>query len=124
MTAWEVIERIVLPVVTGLLGWFGSRFLTAREKKKTDLEIINGAIAPLLNSIGDLTTTVERINAKLIAEQEKNLALLHENAELQAERENLTGKIENLEKRVARLTRLVQNLTKENEKEHVYDRGL
>lgn len=123
MTGWEIIERLIFPLITGLLGWFGSKFQTTREKKKTDLEIINGAIEPLLKSIADLTATVERTNSKLIAEQEKNLALLQEKAALLAERETLTSKIESLEKKVARLTKMVQNLTKENEKEHISDSG-
>lgn len=123
MTGWEIVERFIFPLVTGLLGWFGSKFMTTREKKKTDLEIINGAIEPLLKSIAELTTTVERANSKLISEQEQKLALLQEKAEWMAERETLTSKIESLEKKVARLTKMVQNLSKENEKEHLPDSG-
>lgn len=115
MNIIEFLKEVALPLTTGIAGWFGSRILTAREAKKTDLQIINEAITPLLNSITELTKTVEVTQTKLINEQEKSLSLIMENKALIAEKGDLMKKVEELEKKVAKLTKLVQNLTKANE---------
>ena len=95
-------------VVTGFCGWFFSKLLTPREKKKTDLEIINAAIKPLLVSISELTERLKAVTTDLMDEREKNLKLTMERTEL-------LGKIDNLEKEVRKLQRQVAKLTK-NEK--------
>lgn len=103
------ILQVVLPVIAGFCGWIFSKLQTSREKKKTDLEIINAAIKPLLVSISELTDRLKATTTDLMEEREKNLKLT-------TERTELLGKIENLEKEVRKLQRQVAKLTR-NEKD-------
>ncbi len=104
----DYIFQILLPVVTGVVGWLGAKIKTRRENKQTDLQIINEAIAPLLKSIKELTDHNLTITGKLVDEQKKTLALMKENSALIAERGDLIGQIEKLNRRVASLEKLIR----------------
>ena len=82
--------------------------LTKREKKASDLELIEKAISPMLNSITNLTNHLDEVTAKYAAEQRKNLKLIKEKGELLL-------RIASLEKEVQKLTEMVKNLSN-NEK--------
>lgn len=105
----------MMMVVTTVLGWMSAKLMTKRERKQSDLTLINNAISPLLNSIRELTEHNSSITEKLLDEQTKNLALLEEKAALMAERMDLVNKIDKLDKKVASLERLIKKLTNEKE---------
>lgn len=112
----DIIYQIIIALSTAAIGWFFGKLQTKREQKQTDLQIIESAITPLLNSIRGLTEHSNELVTKLLAEQEKNLALIEQNSALLAEKTDLINKIESLEKKVATLTSMVKKLAK-NEKD-------
>lgn len=109
MGTTDIILQILLPFVTGACGWMFSKMQTRREQKQTDLQIINDAIRPLLESIADLTNRLKQSTTDLMDEREKSLNLANERTEL-------LDKIESLEKEVKRLTAMVKKLTTRDEK--------
>lgn len=92
----------------GFFTWLYSKWQTKREKKKTDLDLINDAIRPLLESIQNLTTRHNELIQKYIEEQNEKLALL-------AEKGELIEKIEHLEKQVKDLNSKINKLLKEKQ---------
>lgn len=120
MTTREVMEQIntyALPILAAVLGWFGSKLKTRREKKAEDIQVIQDAIAPLLKSISELTAHNNAVTQQLIAEQKKTLELLQEKAAWSAERDSLVNKVDSLQKQVTKLTTMVKKLTKESNEE-------
>jgi chromosome segregation ATPase len=114
----ETMLTYLLPLVTALGGLFSGKFLSKRERKKSDLQLINEAISPLITSISQLTEQNNEVVGKLLDEQDKNLKLLAEKAEWIKERGELKAKIERLEKTVLSLEKKIDELIKEkNEKE-------
>ena len=109
----DYLKQIGLMVAAAVVGWFGSNVKSRRDKKQTDLQIINEAITPLLQSIKDLTDHNHGLTEKLLAEQTKNLAMLEERRSLLDERDNLADQVEKLNKRVALLERAIRKLAKD-----------
>lgn len=109
METADVIKQVLMMVATGLCGWVFSKLQTRREQKQTDLQIINNAIKPLLESISDLTMRLKQMTIDLMDEREKCVSLSNERSEL-------LGKIESLEKEVKRLSAVVKKLTTKDEK--------
>jgi len=103
----------LLAAFTAVLGWLGSNLKHRRENKKTDLQLINGAIEPLLKSITELTDHNRTLTGDLVEEQKKSLALMEEKRLWLAERGELVGQVEKLTKRVASLERTIRKLTTE-----------
>jgi chromosome segregation ATPase len=104
--------QYILPVVTGIVGWLGSNVKSRRANKKTDLQIINEAIKPMLQSITELTDHNRTLTGKLVEEQQKTLALMEEKRAWLAERGDLVGQIEKLTRRVASMEKEIKKLTK------------
>lgn len=112
----DLIYQILLAFATTAIGWFFGKLQTKREQKQTDIQIIESAITPLINSIKGLTEHNNELVTKLLVEQEKNLKLIEEKSVLLEEKTNLVNKIESLERKVANLTAMVKKLAK-NEKD-------
>ncbi|MCD8177306.1 MAG: hypothetical protein LUE98_07740 [Tannerellaceae bacterium] len=55
MEKYPLIAQITILVLTPFCSWLFSKLHTKREKQKIDLEIIQAAIAPQLDSIQQLT---------------------------------------------------------------------
>lgn len=113
----EVLKNLAFAVGGGGATWLFAKLKTPREKKAADLELIEKAITPLLNSIRELTNHNSETTAQLIAEQAKSLKLLQENAALLQDKVNLVQKVESLERKVQKLTAMVEKLAK-NEKDN------
>lgn len=111
----DIVYQILLFLATTAIGWFFGKLQTKREQKQTDIQIIEGAISPMLNSIKELTEHSSELVAKLLTEQEKNLKLIETNLALLTEKTNLVNKIESLEKKVATLTDMVKKLANEKD---------
>ncbi len=109
----DIVYQILLFLATTAIGWFFGKLQTKREQKQTDIQIIEGAISPMLNSIKELTEHSSELVVKLLTEQEKNLQLIETNSALLADKANLVNKIESLEKKVATLTAMVKKLADE-----------
>lgn len=103
MEGWVL--QITLHAITGACGWFFSKLQTRREQKQTDLQLINAAIKPLLESISELTDRLKATTTELMEEKERNLKLT-------TERTELMDKIENLEREVKKLQRQISKLSK------------
>lgn len=106
MSSW--IEYIVLPFIGVIVGYLTKVFTTKRERKKTDLEIINAAISPLLNSIGELTEQNRQLINKLTDEQMNTLEYMKRNKDLLEERAELVSKIDRLTKQVELLKKMLR----------------
>ena len=89
-----------------VLVWFLGKIKTRREKRNSDLELIDRSILPLLDSIDKLTAQNNEVVVKLLAEQNKNLLLVQEKSELLA-------KIDKLEKQINILNKKVNELIKQ-----------
>lgn len=88
-----------------VLVWFLGKIKTRREKRNSDLELIDRSILPLLDSIDKLTAQNNEVVAKLLAEQNKNLLLMQEKSELLAKIDKLEKQINVLNKKVNELIR-------------------
>lgn len=88
-----------------VLVWFLGKIKTRREKRNSDLELIDRSILPLLDSIDKLTAQNNEVVAKLLAEQNKNLLLVQEKSELLAKIDKLEKQINVLNKKVNELIR-------------------
>lgn len=106
----DVIAATAIAGGTGFFGWFFGKLQTNRERKKTDLQLINEAIAPLLTSISQLTKQNNEMVCQLLTEQDKNLKLIEEKSQWMKERSELIEKIERLEKQVSTLSKKVGEL--------------
>ena len=111
----EIVATTAIAAGTGFFGWLFGKMKTPREKKKSDIELINSAIAPLLVSITQLTEQNSEMVTKLLQEQDKNLALLKEKMAWSTERCELMDKISGLEKKVQTLENTVKKYIKKNE---------
>ena len=107
------LSTYILPVLTAVLGWLGAKIKTRRENKQTDLQIINGAIQPLLKSISELTDHSRTLTGELVEEQKKSLALVEEKRAWLAERGDLLDEIDKLKKQVASLAKEVKMIREE-----------
>ena len=108
----DYIWQIVVLVLTSACGWFFGKLQTRREQKQSDLEIIEGAVSPLLASIKELTEHNNRLVEQYLDEQQRRLAVQEENknhkaecAELAAQVSRLTAKVDKLEKTMKRLAK-------------------
>ena len=102
------ILQLVLPVISAALGWLFSKLQTRREQKQTDLQIINTALKPLLESITDLTDRLKQSTTELLEERERTLNLSNERTEI-------LDKVNSLEKEVKRLVKLVNKLSNKDD---------
>lgn len=96
-------------IVMALVGWFFSKAMTKREKKKSDMELISSSTENLLAGINQLTAQNKALVDELKSQQEKNLQLIKENNELLLDKQTLSNEIKKLRKDVERLTKMVES---------------
>lgn len=101
-------EWFLLPLAGGVAGFLTRALTTRRERKKSDLEIINSAITPLLTSIRELTEQNKALIDKLTLEQQASLDYMSRNKALLEERETLVTKIDKLTRQVEALKKLIR----------------
>jgi hypothetical protein len=105
--------QLLILVVTNLCTWLFGKWQTKREQKQTDLQIIEQAIAPQLESIGKLTEQNGQLVEMFLNEQKLRLAAEGENAELKAEREELKAQIATLSRKIANLEKKIDKLAEQ-----------
>ena len=110
MAGW--ILAIANPIITFIL----TKWLTKRDKKEKDIQIVSTTVTSSIESINKLTDQVSELVTKLCAEQDKNVALLQEKSQLLKERTELTSKIDKLQKEVTALTKKIDQLTNKHKK--------
>ena len=98
-----ILAYVIVPLVGLVIGWFGRKWLTPREAKKEDLDIINQSVTPLLESQIKILEQNASLIAKLSAKEEANLVTKQENMELRAQVSELSSKIKELENKIDRL---------------------
>ena len=96
----ETITQILLCFATAAIGWAFSKLKTNREKKQSDLDLVNNAVAPLVKSITELTEQNNDIVKRFVAEQDKNLQLIREKGELLEEMEGLRKEVNDLKRKL------------------------
>jgi len=99
--------QLLVLVATNLCTWLFGKWQTKREQKQTDLQIIEQAIAPQLESIGKLTEQNGQLVEMFLNEQRLRLAAEGENSSLKAEREELKSQISALSKQIANLEKKI-----------------
>lgn len=110
-------SQYIIPVLTAALAWLGAKIKTRREKKQTDLQIINEAIKPLLTSITELTNHNRELTSDLVEQQTDNLKLLEEKRAWLAERGDLLEEMGKLRKQFDALAKEVKKLRGEKDAE-------
>ncbi len=112
----EHIWQIIILSATSFSGWLFGKLQTRREQKKSDLQIIEGAISPLLTSIKELTEHNNTLVQQYLEEQSLRLQMQEASKMLRAERDDLASQVSRLVAKVDKLEKTIQKLTK-NEKE-------
>ncbi|NJN27155.1 MAG: hypothetical protein HC819_14845 [Cyclobacteriaceae bacterium] len=114
----EAIWGILGAGVSGFFAWLYSKLKTKRERKQSDLELINEAIQPLLNSIQKVTSSNDELMQRYISAQNEKIKLLDEKSDLLKDRGTLMDKVEGLEKEIvklnAKINSLIKNVAKNN----------
>lgn len=107
------VQYVLVPLAGAVVGWFSRVLTTRRERKRSDFEMVNAAISPLLEAIGKLTERNDALIGKLADEQQKTLEYMQRTRDLLEERACLTAKIDRLTKQVEALKKML--------KEHLKD---
>lgn len=111
-----VIWQIILSLATAAIGWLFGKLQTKREQKKTDLQIINDSLTPLLTSIQSLTEYNNKLVLQYLDEQKGRLAAEEQVKALIAERDNLSKEVSRLTVKVDKQEKAIKKITK-NDKE-------
>lgn len=117
MEVWWI-TYLIIPTASALVGFITKSLMTRRERTKSDLEIINQAITPLLSSIRELTEQNNSLVARLTDEQTKVLQYMQKNKELLEERSELIAKIDKLTKQVELLKKMIRDLPGKEQKDN------
>lgn len=110
MINWNDILFWIITPATGIITFFVGKWQTKRERKRSDFQMINEAISPLITSIGQLTEQNNELVQKLMNEQDKNLKLLAEKSAWIEEREELNQKIDKLQRTVNTLSKKIDQM--------------
>jgi chromosome segregation ATPase len=113
----DTLTQILLCFATAAIGWTFSKLKTNREKKESDLNLVNNSVTPLVESIKKLTEQNNELVGKLTAEQDVSLRLIKEKGELLEKIEQLEREISDLRKQINKLIR------KTNEKNNTDNNG-
>lgn len=113
----ETVWQIVILLATNACTWFFGKLQTRREQKQTDLQIINQAVTPLLDSIKNLTEYNNRLVEQYMEEQRQRMEAQEENKSLKAERTQLAEQVSKLTAKVDKLERTIKKLTKDEDKD-------
>lgn len=108
------VEYLLLPLSGLIVGFLTRALTTRRERKRSDLELINMAIAPLLESIRSLTEQNSQLVEKLASEQRSTLEYMERVKGLQEERTELIAKIDKLSRQVENLKKLLKDYIKDS----------
>lgn len=111
-TIWQIIQGIA----TAAVGWSFAKLQTRRERKKSDLQIINDAISPLLTSVQSLTEYNNKLVLLYLDEQRERLVAQEKNKALEEERDTLSKKVSQLTDKIDKLEKTIKKLAK-NEKD-------
>lgn len=104
---------VIGPAVGVVLGYIGRLLTTKRERRKSDMEIIDAAISPLVGSIKELTEQNRDLVCRLTDEQQKALEYIRRNRSLLEERDGLIARIDRLTKQVELLKKMLREHLKE-----------
>lgn len=104
------LQYILVPTVAALLGWFGQKLLTRREKKASDLSIINESVTPLLTAQKDILDQNQKLIEKLSDIEDKKLVMSDENQKLKHLVAKLTTRVKELEEVVEKLQKELARL--------------
>ncbi|MCD8081876.1 MAG: hypothetical protein LUF04_16215 [Bacteroides sp.] len=110
--------QLVILVITNACTWLFGKWQTRRERKQTDLQIIEQAIAPQLESIGKLTEQNGQLVEMFLNEQRLRLAAEGENTALKAEREELKAQISGLSRKINNLEKKIDKLASNENNNH------
>jgi chromosome segregation ATPase len=101
----QYIGELITLFVGGFATWFWQRLKTRRERKESDLKLINESINPLIESVRILTTHNSELAQKVVTVSEQNLRYLNEVI-------SLKGKVQDLEYTIKKLTVEIEELRK------------
>ncbi|MGP1514444.1 MAG: hypothetical protein ACTTJH_00605 [Bacteroidales bacterium] len=101
----EILLQIGLPILTAVLGVWSGNYITKRQKKKYDWEIISTANKTMLETVNNTLNQIKVLT-------EENIDLKNENMQLKVERNSLNFKIDNLTKKVEGLEQVIRRLSK------------
>ena len=113
----EIATILVTSLVSLAVGYFTRLLMTRREKKHDDIQLLNEAINPLVESVRILTEQNKDLIQKLQEEQmarlqdiEDKRRLLDEKQALQKQLERNNRKIEELNRKIEELNRKIEEL--------------
>ncbi|MBR1773894.1 MAG: hypothetical protein IJ759_00040 [Bacteroidales bacterium] len=104
MNDW--ILQIGLPILTAVLGVWSGNYMTKRQKKKSDLELMSEGTQSMLNTINGTLQKIDDLTSQV-------LDLKNENTQLKTERLSLNLKIDKLTKEVEELKQVINRMAKE-----------
>lgn len=93
-------------LIGGGVGWFWANIKTGRQKRESDVDLVNRSIAPLLKSIAELSGHVRVVTSELVQ-------MTNERTELLKEISDLRSQIQQLEKKVAAMSKLLNKKVNE-----------
>jgi chromosome segregation ATPase len=101
----QYIGELVTLFIGGFATWLWQHLKTRRERKESDLKLINDTINPLIESIRTLTTHESELAQKVVAGSEQSLRYMNEII-------SLKGKVQDLEHTIKKLTVEIEQLKK------------
>lgn len=101
----DLILQIGVPIITAVTGWFSANYLTKRQKKKTDLEMVNDATQSMLSTINGTLTRIDELTQKITTLQTENLQLKAERVQLNMKIDTLTRKVDEMQQVISRLAK-------------------
>lgn len=99
----QYIGELITLFAGGFATWVWQRLKTRRERKESDLKLINEAINPLIESVRTLTSHNSELAQKVVNVSEQNLRYLNEII-------SLKGKVQDLEYTIKKLTVEIEGL--------------
>jgi chromosome segregation ATPase len=101
----QYLGELITLLVGGFATWLWQRLKTRRERKESDLKLINEAINPLVESVRILTSHNSELAQKVVTGSEQNLRYLNEII-------SLKGKVQDLEYTIKKLTVEIEEFKK------------
>lgn len=111
----EITALIVTSLVSLAVGFFGRLLMTRREKKHDDIQLLNEAINPLVESVRLLTEQNKDLIQKLQEEQMARLQDIEDKRQLLAEKQTLQKQLEKNNRKIEELNRKIEELNRKIE---------
>jgi uncharacterized protein YlxW (UPF0749 family) len=89
--------------IAAIIGWFSSKAMTRREKRKDDLKLVTETMQPLLDCIKQMNEQYAILNDSYTKQQSTILSYMQENITLKGEIQDLKLSIDALRKEIATL---------------------